>query len=53
MLYASVSQLKNIYMYKLFSVKGGDMVGGSERRGTLGEQEIHFSSTTNLLRSEE
>lgn len=37
-------------MYKLFSVKGGDMVEGSERRArkyTLGEQEIHFSSTTN------
>lgn len=43
MLYASVSQLKNIYMYKLFSVKGGDMVGGSERRGT----KVHIGRTRN------
>lgn len=43
MLYASVSQLKKIYMYKLFSVKGGDMVGGSETRGT----KVHIGRTRN------
>lgn len=30
-------------MYKLFSVKGGDMVGGSERRGT----KVHIGRTRN------